>query len=196
MSDDEDLDEVFDAADADFSDKEGDDVDAESGSSAESEDESSDDAGDDAPGDDAPGDDAAEAASVGGAPARPEAPRVDAFARAVQRPRAIHVVAPADRVTSDRLQQTEAALLLSHRASQIASTGRCFAPADLAAGISDPVRLAYIEMFSRRCPLILRREVGVAADGASVVEDWNSREMILPVLPSGDGSDPNYFTTL
>ena len=191
MSDDEFFGEAFDAADAEFEDLEPDFApesdDESSPSEAESEEGSASD------GEAVADDDAAASES----PARPEAPRlVDAFARAVQRPRAIHVVDQADRATSDRLQQSEAAGLLSHRAAQIAATGRCFAPPEITAGVADPVRLAYLELFSRRCPLVLRREVGTAADGAVIVEDWSPRDMVLPVLPMGDGSDPAVFPSL
>ena len=192
MSDDEFFGEAFDAADADFDDEP--EFASASDSPAESEAESDEESA--AGSDDAADADDAEAASASEAPARPEAPRADAFARAVQRPRAIHVVAAADRATSDRLQQTEAAGLLAHRAAQIAATGRHFAPADVAAGVADPVRLAYLELFARRCPIMLRREVGTAADGAIVVEDWCPRDMVLPVLPMGDGSDPDVFPSL
>lgn len=190
MSDDEFFGEAFDAADAEFEDLEPDFA-PESDEEAEPSEAESDE-GSASDGEGVADDDAA----ASEAPARPEAPRVDAFARAVQRPRAIHVVDQGDRATSDRLQQAEAAGLLAHRAAQIAATGRCFAPPELTAGVADPVRLAYLELFSRRCPLVLRREVGTAADGAVIVEDWSPRDMVLPVLPMGDGSDPAVFPSL
>jgi len=118
----------------------------------------------------------------GGAPpglAHPEAPRPDRGLRESNQPRAILVVPDEKRVTDSRLHATEAARLIALRATQIDRDGTCFIPH---AGRHDPVILARDELYAGRCPLLVRRNVGISAAGERYVEDWDPRTMALPPI--------------
>jgi DNA-directed RNA polymerase I, II, and III subunit RPABC2 len=106
-------------------------------------------------------------------------PRVDPILRASNRPRPVRIVHPDDRVTDTRLQLAEAAMVLATRAQQIAKHATSFTDA---AGLHDPVAIAQKELYDRRCPLRLRRVVGVGEGGEQLVEEFNVREMTLPPL--------------
>jgi DNA-directed RNA polymerase subunit K/omega len=88
-------------------------------------------------------------------------------------------VPPEERVTSHCLQRPEAAYIIAIRAEQIAKHPTAFT--DIA-GLHDPVAIAFKELFERRCPLTLRRPVGLGPAGERLVEEWNVREMTLPSL--------------
>jgi DNA-directed RNA polymerase I, II, and III subunit RPABC2 len=108
-------------------------------------------------------------------------PRVDPILRIGNKARAVHIVAPEDRITDTRLQPAEAARVLATRAQQIAKHATSFTDA---AGLSDPVAIAQKELYDRRCPLILRRQIGTGPAGELLVEEFNIREMTLPPLAS------------
>ncbi len=110
-------------------------------------------------------------------PAKPEKARVDPLLRASNRPRTVFIVADEDRKTDNRLHKTEAAAVLAFRAKQIATHGTRFVDSG---DLHDPVKIAFKELYSRGCPLKVRREVGVTPTGDLIVEDWKVREMTLP----------------
>jgi DNA-directed RNA polymerase subunit K/omega len=105
--------------------------------------------------------------------------RVDPVLRASNRGRIVRVVPPEERVTDNRLHRTEAAYILAMRAKQIDKHARAFTDT---AGLTDAVAIAYKELFDRRCPLRLRRKVGVGPGGEIIVEEWDVRTMALPAL--------------
>jgi DNA-directed RNA polymerases I, II, and III subunit RPABC2 len=113
-------------------------------------------------------------------PAKPEKTRADPLLRASNKPRVVHLVADEDRVTDNRLQKTEMAAVLAWRAKQIADKGTHFVDSG---GLHDPVQIAVKELYERRCPLSIRREIGTTPSGDLIVEEWKVREMTLPPQP-------------
>ena len=95
------------------------------------------------------------------------------------------IVRPADqRVTDHRLQKSEASHIISVRAQQIARSATNYVAASPAFALqTDPCEIAHRELVERRCPLLLRRQVGWGPNGEVIVEEWNPREMALPALP-------------
>ena len=77
------------------------------------------------------------------------------------------------------------------RAAQIANFATFFTKGE---GLHDPVALAFKELFDRRTPFILRRQVGAGPAGELLVEEWDPKEMTLPLLtppaPLGAGARP------
>jgi hypothetical protein len=121
-----------------------------------------------------------ESALVGAAmKAVPQRARVDPILKVSNKPRAIRVVAPEDRVTDSRLHRAEAAQIIAIRAEHIAKFATHFAETT---GLRDPVDIAFAELYERRCPSILRRNVGTGPGGEQIVEDWDVRQMTLPPL--------------
>jgi DNA-directed RNA polymerase subunit K/omega len=112
--------------------------------------------------------------------AHPQRVRVDPVIRASNRQHTIRLVPDEERTTDNRLHKSEAALVIAKRAEQIARHATHFA--EKAAGLHDPVAIAYRELYERRCPLRLRRRVGYAPNGDELVEEWSVREMTLPPL--------------
>ncbi len=116
-----------------------------------------------------------------GHPARPEAPKPDTLLMVSNRPRAVRIVPPDERVTEGRLHASESAYVLAMRAEQISKHATRFTTGDVP---PDPVAIAFQELFERRCPLKLWRTVGVAPDGARLVEEWKVNEMTFtPLTP-------------
>lgn len=112
--------------------------------------------------------------------AHPQRARADPLLRASNRHVVVKVVPPEERITDNRLHKSEAAYLLSMRAAQIAKDRTCFVDTG---DMRDPGAMAYAELYARRCPLVLRRQVGTGPGGEPIVEDWNVREMALPPIP-------------
>ena len=117
---------------------------------------------------------------VPGPKAHPQRQKVDPILRMSNKPRTIVVIPADERTTDNRLQKTEAALIIAKRAAQIARSRTSFTDAP---GLHDPVSIAYKELFDRRTPLLLRRQVGTGPAGEQLVEEWSPREMALPPLP-------------
>lgn len=164
--------------------------------------------GDAAGSDDETGDEEGEGEGVGdadeegaapprGHAAHPQRPRVDPLLRESNRPRAVRIVPENERQTSDFLQKTEAAQIIAMRAQQIATRATQFssgaspgASSEGGAGapLHDPVAIAFQELFERRCPLLLRREVGIE-NGVRLVEEWDPNVMahtpLTPPVPLG-----------
>jgi len=111
--------------------------------------------------------------------ATPQKRKVDTMLHNSNRNRNVIVVPPDERVTDNRLHKSEASYIISMRAQQIAKHGTTFTEAT---GLHDPVAIAFKELLDRKCPFTLRRMVGTNPDGSRVVEEWNPREMVLPLL--------------
>ncbi len=100
------------------------------------------------------------------APAEREAPAGDA--------RPIFVVPPEERQTSNIMTLAETTMAIALRAQQISRHPTVFVDT---AGLSDAKEIARRELYERRSPLVLRREVGRTSEGARVIERWPVREM-------------------
>ena len=88
-------------------------------------------------------------------------------------------VAPNKRITSNRLTSYEASSIIAMRSQHIAKYATCFVDVN---NMHDPVKIATKELLTRRCPLLVHRQVGTTVDGDSIVEEWNPRTMVLPSL--------------
>lgn len=91
----------------------------------------------------------------------------------------IIVVKPENRRTSHILSKFEMTEIVSIRTAQIAQTGQ--AMVDIG-DLDDPVKIAKKELMMRRCPLILRREVGRVYNAenntlTTKIETWLPSEM-------------------
>ena len=92
-------------------------------------------------------------------------------------PRNIIVVQEQDKRTDNRLHRSECSNVLSMRAKQIATYGTHFASPPIS---TDVTEIAIKELFERKCPLMLRRIVGTASNGDTIVEIWDINTMTLP----------------
>jgi len=106
--------------------------------------------------------------------------KADPVTRDANTPVQVIVVPASERITDNRLHKSEAAQVLAMRAQQIAKNAKTFIEG--AHGLRDPYAIAYRELFDRKCPIILRRQVGTGTNGAVIVEEWLVREMALPLL--------------
>jgi DNA-directed RNA polymerase subunit K/omega len=89
------------------------------------------------------------------------------------------IVAPNKRITSNRLTGYEASNMVAMRSQQIAKCGTHFADDT---DEHDPVNLAAKELLTRRCPLLLHRQVGTTVGGDNIIEEWDPKTMVLPSL--------------
>lgn len=121
---------------------------------------------------------------VADAEPEPEAARAraDPVTSGANRPVRVIVVPEDERITDNRLHKSEASYVISVRAQQIARSATNFATAGTGAPLYDPCEIAQRELLERRCPLILRRQVGWGPDGEVIVEEWSVRKMALPQL--------------
>lgn len=112
--------------------------------------------------------------------------RADPVTSGANRPVRVIVVPNSERITDNRLHKSEASYVISVRAQQIARSATNFASASHtnSAALYDPCAIAQRELIERRCPLLLRRQVGWGPDGEIIVEEWCVREMALPQLIS------------
>jgi hypothetical protein len=112
--------------------------------------------------------------------------RADPVTSGANRPVRVIVVPKCERITDNRLHKSEASYVISVRAQQIARSATNFASASHtnSAALYDPCAIAQRELIERRCPLLLRRQVGWGPDGEIIVEEWCVREMALPQLIS------------
>lgn len=116
-----------------------------------------------------------------GSRATPQRARVDPILRASNKSCTVKLVPDEERMTDNRLQKAEAAYIIAMRAEQIAKHPTPFTDTG---GLHDPVAIAFKELYDRRCPLKLRREVGTGPAGEIFVEEWIVRKMTLPPLTS------------
>lgn len=97
--------------------------------------------------------------------------------------REIKIVPPSERITDNRLHKNELSFILSTRAKQIAKYSTHFLGQHI---FTDPITIAYHELYTKKCPLKLRRQIGVTHDHSIIVEEWDVNEMVLPpVKPPG-----------
>ena len=75
------------------------------------------------------------------------------------------------RQSSDILTEAEYASLIGLRSKQIEKSNVCFTDVT---DIINPIEMAQKELFDKKCPLMLRRNIG------RYVEHWNPNEMGLP----------------
>ena len=111
--------------------------------------------------------------------ARPARPGADPPTRKSNRSVVAVVVAPDERTTDNVLRRTEAAQVLAMRAQEIAQFATSFVDHE---GLHDPVAIAFKELYARRCPLKVRRAVGVGPAQEQLYEEWAVNEMTLPPL--------------
>jgi DNA-directed RNA polymerase I, II, and III subunit RPABC2 len=91
------------------------------------------------------------------------------------------VVDPRDRKTTHWLTKFEVTEIINIRSTQISLYANCLV--DIS-GLSDPVAMAWKELYLRKTPLIIRRILGEkkCTDGVlrSFVELWSPSEMTIP----------------
>jgi hypothetical protein len=133
------------------------------------------DAGHEAAGSEVETDSEAEAPAA--AQPRKADPRRAGPARPDSAPRWAVVVPDEERQTSNRLLPPELACLVAMRAQELASY-----PTQMSEDqpSRDPVDIALAEVYARQTPYILRRQVGYAANGQTIYEEWPVRQMVLP----------------
>lgn len=88
--------------------------------------------------------------------------------------REVIIVHPNNRITPHRLTKFEMTRIETIRSEQIAIDNICMVDTT---GLTDTVRMAKRELMMRKCPLTMRREVGLTADGKKLVEDWDPNTM-------------------
>jgi DNA-directed RNA polymerase subunit K/omega len=94
-------------------------------------------------------------------------------------PRPHRIVDAEDRRTSNRMTLAETTRAIALRAEQLAAYP---SPYIDIGDLSDPKDIARAELYARRSPLLLHRDVGRTALGERVTEVWQVREMAYPVL--------------
>jgi len=103
------------------------------------------------------------------------------------KPRTILIMSNADRITSDHLQKSERAALISIRAKQIANDGAPEYLNDIVTEIKknkiniSSNDIADAELMNRKCPLKLRREIGVNSKDELIVEEWDPNDMKIHI---------------
>jgi hypothetical protein len=103
------------------------------------------------------------------------------------KPRTVIIVADEDRITSDHLQRAERAGLIAIRAKQIANDGAPEYLNDIVMQIKknkiniSSNDIAEAELMNRKCPLKVRREIGVNSRDELIVEEWNPNDMKIHV---------------
>lgn len=103
--------------------------------------------------------------------------KVDVFKN---KSRNVIIVPPEQRITDNRLHKNEASFIISTRAKEIANNATHFVENSTS---NSAITLAYQELYTHKCPLKLRRQVGVNAKGDVIVEEWDTKTMVLPNIP-------------
>ena len=104
--------------------------------------------------------------------------KINAVLQKSNTPRTILIVDENKKITDNRLQKTELAHIIAMRSTQIAKYGTHFA---VNFTNKDPTEIAFKELYTRKCPIILKRKIGEGNNGESIVEYWDVNTMILPV---------------
>lgn len=101
--------------------------------------------------------------------------------------RTVIIVEYDDRITSDHFQKGERAALIAIRGKQIANNG---APEYLNEIVEEMKKnkinissndIAEAELMNKKCPLKLRREIGVNAKDELIVEEWDPNDMKIHI---------------
>ena len=106
--------------------------------------------------------------------------KIDPISKLSTKPRSVIIVPPEERITDNRLHKNEASFILSTRAKEIAKHATHFLENN---SYTNAISIAYHELYSHRCPLKLRRQVGVTNKGDIIVEEWDTKTMVLPNIP-------------
>lgn len=106
--------------------------------------------------------------------------KVDPIMKLSTKPRNVIIVPPDERITDNRLHKNEVSFILSTRAKEIAKHATHFLENNT---YNNAISIAYHELYSHRCPLKLRRQVGVSIKGDIIVEEWDTKTMVLPNIP-------------
>jgi DNA-directed RNA polymerase subunit K/omega len=84
------------------------------------------------------------------------------------------IVKDSDRITSEVLSKYEMIELINIRATQISKGDKPFTDVS---GLRDPISMAKKEIYDNRCPLLIKRYIGVG-----LYEVWNPNEMNKPKI--------------
>lgn len=106
--------------------------------------------------------------------------KIDPIMKLSTKPRTVIIVSPEERITDNRLHKNEVSFILSTRAKEIAKHATHFLENNT---YTNAISIAYNELYSHRCPLKLRRQVGMSARGDIIVEEWDTKTMVLPNIP-------------
>jgi len=106
--------------------------------------------------------------------------KIDSIVKLSTKPRNIIIVPPEERITDNRLHKNEASFILSTRAKEIAKHATHFLKNNTH---TNAISIAYYELYEHRCPLKLRRQVGITNKGDIIVEEWDTKTMVLPNIP-------------
>ncbi len=106
-----------------------------------------------------------------------EKEEVDPMLRISNKSQCMHIVNEDERITSNCLQKSEMAYIISIRAEQIAKHSLAFVDTT---GLHSAIDIAKKELYNRKCPLILRRLVGCNIQNEPIIEEWCVREMGFP----------------
>jgi DNA-directed RNA polymerase subunit K/omega len=93
--------------------------------------------------------------------------------------RNIIIVPSHERVTDNKLHKSEVSFLLSTRAKQISKHATHFVENYIG---TNAMTIAYKELYTHRCPLKLRRQIGVTVKGDILMEEWDVKQMVLPKI--------------
>jgi DNA-directed RNA polymerase subunit K/omega len=106
--------------------------------------------------------------------------KIDPIIKLSTKPRNVIIVPPNERITDNRLHKNEVSFILSTRAKEIAKHATHFLENN---NFNNAISIAYHELYTHRCPLKLRRQVGITNKGDIIVEEWDTKTMILPNIP-------------
>lgn len=106
--------------------------------------------------------------------------KIDPIMKLSTKPRSVIIVPPEERITDNRLHKNEVSFILSTRAKEIAKHSTHFLENNT---YTNAISIAYHELYSHRCPLKLRRQVGVTVKGDIIIEEWDTKTMVLPNIP-------------
>lgn len=106
--------------------------------------------------------------------------KIDHIMKLSNKPRTIIIVPPEERITDNKLHKNEVSFILSTRAKEIAKNSTHFLENNT---FNNAISIAYHELYSHRCPLKLRRQVGISSKGDIIVEEWDIKTMVLPNIP-------------
>lgn len=106
--------------------------------------------------------------------------KIDPIIKLSTKPRSIIIVPAEERITDNRLHKNEASFILSTRAKEIAKHATHFLENSTQ---TNAMSIAYHELYTHRCPLKLRRQIGISAKGDIIVEEWDTKTMVLPNIP-------------
>lgn len=107
--------------------------------------------------------------------------KIDPIYKLSSKHRNVIIIPPEERITDNRLHKNEVSFILSTRAKEIAKHATHFLENNTS--YSNAISIAYNELYSHRCPLKLRRQVGISPKGDIIVEEWDTKLMVLPNIP-------------